>query len=110
MATYYATKNYIVRISEAIKEELKRKKSKVQISILCPGPVATNFNKVADVKFNLHEADSKKVAQYAVKKLLRGRTLIFPSFFIWIGRLLAKIVPDQILAFTCFYAQRRKIQ
>ena len=35
MATYYATKNYIVRLSEAIREELKKENSKVQISILC---------------------------------------------------------------------------
>ncbi len=36
MATYYATKNYVVRLSEAIREELKKEKSKVQISlILC---------------------------------------------------------------------------
>ena len=35
MATYYATKAYIVRISESIRQELKKKNSKVQISILC---------------------------------------------------------------------------
>ena len=72
MATYYATKNYVVRLSEAIREELKKEKSKVQISILCPGPVATNFNKVANVKFNLREADSMQVAKYAIKKFFTG--------------------------------------
>ena len=44
MATYYATKNYIVSLSLAIYEELKRDKSNVKISIFCPGPVNTNFN------------------------------------------------------------------
>ena len=53
MATYYSTKAYVVRISEAIREELRRDKSNVQISILCQGPVNTNFNKVADVQFAL---------------------------------------------------------
>ena len=53
MATYYATKNYIVSLSLAIYEELKRDKSNVKISIFCPGPVNTNFNNVADVKFNI---------------------------------------------------------
>ena len=43
MATYYATKAYIVKLSEGIREELKKEKSNVQISILCPGPVNTNF-------------------------------------------------------------------
>ena len=32
MSTYYATKAYIVRISESIREELKKEKSKVQIA------------------------------------------------------------------------------
>ena len=36
MSTYYATKAYIVRLSEGIREELKKSKSNVKISILCP--------------------------------------------------------------------------
>ena len=59
MATYYSTKSYVVRLSEAIREELRREKSNVQISILCPGPVNTNFNKVADVQFALKGLSSK---------------------------------------------------
>ena len=56
MATYYATKSYIIRLSEAVREELKKDKSKVTISVLCPGPVNTNFNNIANVKFNLKRA------------------------------------------------------
>ena len=59
MATYYAAKNYVVRLSEAIKEELAKDKSKVQISLLCPGPVKTNFNNVANVKFELRSLSSE---------------------------------------------------
>ena len=69
MATYYATKAYIVRISESIREELKKEKSNVQISILCPGPVSTNFNKVANVKFKMREASSIKVARICYQKI-----------------------------------------
>ena len=78
MSTYYATKAYIVRISEGIREELKHKKSNVKISILCPGPVATNFNKVANVKFHLREANSMNVAKYAIEKLQKGKFYIVP--------------------------------
>ena len=109
MATYYSTKAYVVRLSEAIREELKKESSKVQISILCPGPVNTNFNKVADVKFNLAEANSKQVAKYAVRKMFANKILIFPSFTMWLGRLLFKIMPDQLSAFFCYFAQKRKI-
>lgn len=110
MATYYSSKAYVVRLTQSIRHELFKQKSKVKISALCPGPVATNFNKVADVKFNLAEADSQYVAKYAVRLMFRNRTLIFPNFFIWLGRVFAKILPDQVSAFFCYYAQRRKIQ
>ena len=109
MATYYSSKAYVVRLTQSIRHELYKQHSKVKISALCPGPVATNFNKVADVKFNIAQANSKQVAKYAVNKMLKNRTLIFPNFFIWLGRLFAKILPDQVAAFFCYYAQKRKI-
>jgi short-subunit dehydrogenase len=43
MATYYASKGYIYKLTQAIYEELKKMKSNVHITALCPGPVSTNF-------------------------------------------------------------------
>lgn len=110
MATYYATKNYIVRLSEAIREELKREKSKVQISILCPGPVETNFNKVANVKFSLREANSMQVAKYAIKKLEKGKFYIVPGIDVKLARFGAKIAPSNFVAKITYKVQKRKIQ
>ncbi len=109
MATYYATKNYVVRLSEAIREELKKEKSKVQISILCPGPVATNFNKVANVKFNLREADSMQVAKYAIKKLEKGKFYIIPGIDVKIAKIGAKLLPTTLISKCAYIAQKRKI-
>ena len=109
MATYYASKNYVVRLSEAIREELKKEKSKVQISILCPGPVETNFNKVANVKFNLREANSMSVAKYAIKKFEKGKFYIVPGIDVKIAKLGAKIIPTNIIAKFAYMAQKRKI-
>ncbi len=109
MATYYATKNYVVKLSEAIREELKKEKSKVQISILCPGPVKTNFNKVANVKFNLREADSKKVAKYAIKELEKGKFYIVPGLDVKIAKIGAKIIPTSIMQKFAYMAQKRKL-
>ena len=39
MATYYSSKSYVVRLTQSIQRELKMQKSKVKISVLCPGPV-----------------------------------------------------------------------
>ena len=90
---YYSTKNYVVRFSESIRVELRRKKSKVQISILCPGPVATNFNKVANVKFHMREANSYKVARYAIEKLLKGKFYIIPGLDVKAGIFFSHFVP-----------------
>lgn len=109
MATYYATKNYIVRLSEAVREELKKENSKVQISILCPGPVATNFNNVANVKFKLREANSFDVAKYAIKKMEKGKFYIVPGLDTKLGRIGAKIFPANLVAKVTYKVQKRKL-
>ena len=109
MATYYSTKAYVVRLSEAIREELKKENSKVQISILCPGPVNTNFNKVADVQFALKGLSSEYVAKYAVDKLFKGKFYIVPGWKIKLARFGAKIAPNNFVAKICYNMQRRKI-
>ena len=53
-------------------------KSDVQISILCPGPVETNFGNAANVKFKLKEADSFKVAEYTIRHFEKGDFYIVP--------------------------------
>ena len=110
MTTYYSTKNYVVRFSESIREELRRKKSKVQISILCPGPVDTNFNKVADVEFALKGLSSEYVAKYAINKFLKGKFYIVPGWKIKLARLGAKIAPASFVAKISYNMQKRKIR
>lgn len=109
MATYYATKNYVLRFSQAIQEELKKDKSNVKISVLCPGPVNTNFNKVANVKFALKGISSEYVAEYAIKQTLKGKFLIIPGIKIKIARILSKISPDSITTKVCYHMQRKKV-
>ena len=110
MATYYSTKAYVVRLSEAIREELKREKSKVQISILCPGPVDTNFNKVADVEFALKGLSSQYVAKYAVDKMFKRKFYIVPGWKIRLAKIGSKIAPTTLVAKVSYNMQRRKIQ
>lgn len=109
MATYYATKNYVLRISQAIKEELKKSKSHVQISVLCPGPVNTNFNKVAKVKFALKGLSSEYVAKYAIDHMLKNKTIITVGWKIKLARGLSKISPDRLVAKVCYHMQERKL-
>lgn len=109
MATYYSTKAYVVRLSEAIREELKKENSKVQISILCPGPVDTNFNKVADVQFALKGLSSEYVAKYTTDKLFKGKFYIVPGWKIKLAKFGTKIAPNALVAKICYNMQKRKI-
>ena len=109
MATYYATKNYVVRLTEAIREELKKEKSNVKVSLLCPGPVRTNFNNVANVKFEISSLSSEYVAKYAVDKLLKDKFYIIPGFGVKLAKYFSKIIPTNILVKVAYNMQRKKM-
>lgn len=108
MATYYSTKAYIVRLTQSIYTELEKKKSKVTVSVLCPGPVNTNFNKVANVHFNLKGQSSEYVAKYAIDKMLKGKLIILPGVKIKVARFLAKISPEKVVSRICMMMQEKK--
>lgn len=108
MATYYASKNYVVRLSEGIREELRKERSNVKISILCPGPVKTNFNNVANVKFEISSLSSEYVARYTIKRFLKNKFYIVPGIQIKCAKFFSKIVPTPILARCTYYMQKRK--
>ena len=108
MATYYATKNYVVALTRAVRKELKKKKSNVKISLLCPGPVDTNFNKVANVKFKIPGLSSEKVDKYAIDKMQKNKFMILPGTLIKIGKAFSEITPDIIKEEVAYHAQKRK--
>lgn len=108
MATYYASKSYVLRMTQAIQEELRKKKSRVHVCILCPGPVDTNFNQVAKVRFHLKEASSKDIAKYGIDRMLKRKRIIIPQMKIKMARLLSKIAPDWIVGKVCYRMQEKK--
>lgn len=108
MAAYYSSKSYVLRLSQSIREELKKQKSNVKISVLCPGPVNTNFNNVAGVKFGLPAFTSEHVAKYAIKKMLKNKFLIIPGLTIKLTAFASKIIPSVILSKFVYISQKRK--
>jgi len=108
MAAYYSSKSYVLRLSQSIREELKKQKSNVKISVLCPGPVNTNFNNVAGVKFALHSLSSEYVAKYAINKTLKNKFLIIPGITIKLTAFASKIIPSIILSKFVYISQKRK--
>lgn len=108
MATYYATKNYVLRLTEAIYEELRREKSRVSVSVLCPGPVRTEFSEVADVRFAVQGLDSRYVAEYAVNGMFRGKLILIPGGLMKTVRVAEHFVAEKLLLRGSYRMQRRK--
>ena len=110
LSSYYASKNYVVRLSLAIAQELKKTKSKVRISIFCPGPVDTNFNNRAGVVFSVKPISADFAAKYAIDNALSGRTVIIPTFKMKLGVLGAKLAPEKILSSVTYTIQKKKLK
>lgn len=110
LSTYYSTKNYVLRQSLAIYEELRHMKSNVKISVLCPGPVETNFNNVAGGSFNTKSASSEYVAKYAIDKMFKNKLIIIPTLKIKLGVFMTRLVPTKLLLKINYNIQNTKIK
>ena len=108
MSSYYASKSYVVKLTQAIRKELKKSKSGVSVSVLCPGPVSTNFNNTAGVKFAVKPLSSEYVAKYAIDMMFKKKLVIVPGFTIKIARFLSKFAPDNIVAEVVYHIQTKK--
>lgn len=108
MSTYYATKNYVTRLTEAIYEELRREHSNVYIGVLCPGPVDTEFNSVANTNFSLKGLSAKYVADYAIKKMFQKKLIIVPGIKIKFACSMNKFIPRKLLLKITYNIQKKK--
>lgn len=108
LSTYYATKNYVLRLTEAIYEELRRKESHVRISALCPGPVNTEFNKVAKVKFAVDGISSESCAKVAIDGTLQGKPVIIPGAMLKAGLFFRKFLSEKTMLKIAYGFQRKK--
>jgi len=108
MATYYSTKSYVYNLILAIYEELNKINSNVKVSCLCPGPVDTNFNNVANCEFSIKGLPSMYVAEYAIKKMFKNKLLIIPGFNIKLAYIFGRFVPKKLLLKITYKIQHKK--
>lgn len=107
-SSYYASKAYVVRMTQAVHEELRADHSHVSLSMLCPGPVQTEFMDKARVNFSVPPQSSEYVAEYAVREMFAGKLTIVPSNLLKVGIVFGKTVPDCVLAFFARQIQSRR--
>lgn len=79
-AVYFATKAYVLSLSEALHQELKA--SGIHVTALCPGPTRTEFGSVAGVtskSFDRISADAAEVVEAGLAGLARNRAVVVPG-------------------------------
>jgi short-subunit dehydrogenase len=99
MAVYYATKSYVLSLSEALHSELKGRG--VRVSVLCPGPVPTEFAERAGVKDELTPGpltqSAERVAEAGYRGLMRGQRIVVPGLANKLVAFIVPLVPRRLL-------------
>lgn len=109
MATYYATKAYVVSLTSALAQELREARSPVYVGCLCPGPVNTEFNAVANVEFALRGITPEYCVRCALDGMARRKTVIVPNPVVAAGMTLGRFLPRSVYIKIAAHQQRKKL-
>lgn len=95
MNVYYASKSFVYSLSHGYYRELKDKKTRVSISVLCPGPVNTDFGKRANFILSKNAMSPGYIASYCVSRFLKGKFEIVVGFKMKIVHLISHFIPKK---------------
>jgi short-subunit dehydrogenase len=99
MAVYYASKAYVLSFSEALHRELSNRG--VRVTVLCPGPVPTEFQARSGMQLNAAaralELSAERVAQIGYDAFMRGKRVVVAGINNRIAVSLMRLVPNGLL-------------
>lgn len=110
MAAYYASKAYVASLTRAIAEELREKGSRVYVGCLCPGPVDTEFNQVANVEFALKGISAKECVRYALRQMAGRKVVIVPSLTMQLAMTFGRFLPSSLYVRLAAHQQKKKFR
>jgi uncharacterized protein len=109
MAVYYASKHYVLALSEALAEELAG--TGVTVATLCPGPTRTAFqDRAAMQESKLMQSgmmDVTTVAEAGYRGLITGQRVIVPGLINQITAFLPRLLPRRFVTRMVMQAQGR---
>ena len=108
MSAYYASKAYVLRLTQGISEELKNSGSAVYIGALCPGPVKTEFDRVAKIGAGTRGLESMFVARYSINKMFKRKIVIVPGIAMKLSKFFVRFMPDCITLKLSYTVQKKK--
>ncbi len=108
LSSYYASKAYVLKLSSAVREELRRKNVPVSITVFCPGPVKTEFGDVSGCNDGKGAMTPEEAAKKAIRGMLKGKRIVVPTFLTKCTHLIAKILPESISVRMVYNIQKAK--
>lgn len=105
IAVYYATKAYVLSLTQAVRHELAG--SGVTVSALCPGPTATDFSRRAGRRALKGAMSARAVAQRGYRGLQKGRRVIIPGVWNKLAVFISKLLPGSLCAYLLVKIQRK---
>ncbi|MBR1759133.1 MAG: SDR family NAD(P)-dependent oxidoreductase [Lachnospiraceae bacterium] len=109
MAAYGATKAYLYHLSSSVNYEFRKQGKPVHVATLCPGSVATGFDKAAGVPHPLSGMSASECAEAAIYGMFRGRSVIIPGTKEKLARLAVKLLPREIILPMEYRIQGKKL-
>lgn len=110
LATYSATKAYVLNYSLGVNYEMKKMGKDITITTLCPGPVTTEFNDVAGTDINLKSISAKQCAFEGVCGMFDKKSVVIPSVRIKLARIASKFAPMKAILPVEFFIQTSKMK
>jgi len=99
MAVYFATKAFVLSLTEALHEELKP--HGVKVSALCPGPTRTEFGEVAGIgtlgQFERLSMDAEPVVRAGIEGLGRNQAVVIPGTINKAGAWSTRFAPRSVV-------------
>lgn len=108
MAAYYSSKAYVLRQTAAVQTELRSIKSRVRVSVLCPGPVDTQFNRRAGITGFFKGITAPRCVAWTLSEMQHGKAIITPSIKITLIAFLSKLLPIRLASFGAYLVQKGK--
>lgn len=109
MAGYYASKAYVVSLTQSVAGEMRARGCNVSVSALCPGPVDTEFNDVAGCSFAVKAISAEECAEQALKGLFSHKTIIVPGAGMKLSAVASRIAPRKMVVNIARSVQSKKL-
>lgn len=108
LASYAATKAYVYSYSQAVNYELKRNNKPIHVMTVCPGPVKTEFNQVANANPKMKGITVEECVDSIMHGLNKKKALVIPSFKMKLLRFIMRFVPTSLILRVSYKVQSKK--